>query len=200
MPSVEKGTVRFYEWLTMELAPTILGSKPSTVLSFMDSTYQSTLAIWRQQGCDALKHTLLQFLPLRCCPTLETVLFYRPDALERCIADCQHKCFLRELGYPVDQSLDECLALLCDRFRHSCPHEIGVLLGIPLKDVLGFMEKTELKLTYRKEWCVYGNPDISLTAMQKFAEDKLLVSNLIANGVNPYEIMCGRVCELRHSA
>jgi hypothetical protein len=187
----KQDTDQFIEWLATELAPTILGSKPATVLSFRDSTYLAMLAIWRQHGCEVLRNTLVQFLPLRCGSNLETVLFYREDALRQCIADDQHKCFLSELGYPVDAGVDECLALLCERFRHSCPHEVGVLLGIPLKDVLGFMDRTNLQLTCRKEWCIYGNPDASLAAMGKFAGDKSFVSCLIAGGANPYEILCG---------
>lgn len=188
----KQDTDRFIEWLATELAPTIIGSKPATVLSFRDSAFQAALTIWRQHGCDALKKTLVQFLPLRYGPNLETVLFYQTDALQQCITDDQHKSFLRELGYPVDESLDICLALLRERFSHSCPHEVGVLLGIPLKDVLGFMDRTDLPLTCRKEWCVYGNPDASLAAMGRFADDKSYVSYLIARGVSPYAILCGR--------
>ncbi|MDF2500493.1 MAG: hypothetical protein K0Q77_1207 [Anaerosporomusa subterranea] len=187
-----KDTDRFIEWLATELAPTILGSKPATVLSFRNSAYLAALAIWRQHGREVLKNTLVQFLPLRYGPNLETVLFYRTDTLQQCITDDQHKCFLRELGYPVDESVDKCLALLRERFNHSCPHEVGVLLGIPLKDVLGFMDRADLPLTCRKEWCIYGNPDASLAAMGKFAGDKSFVSCLIARGANPYEILCGR--------
>lgn len=189
----ESASCSFLDWLATELAPTILGNKPATVLSFVDCTYQATLANWRQYGCKAIENTLIQFLTLRNRPNLETVLFYRADALKRCIMDEHHKCFLVELGYPVDESLDECLALLCERFRHKCPHEVGVLLGIPLKDVLGFMDKTDLQLTCRREWCVYGNPDASLAAMEKFASDKALVSCMIERGVKPYEIMCGKL-------
>lgn len=188
----ERDTSSFVDWLTTELAPTILGNKPATVLSFMDSTYQATLSIWRQYGGEVFQNTLIQFLPLRTGSNLETVLFYRTDTLRRCIMDEHHKCFLLELGYPVDKSLEECLALLCERFRHKCPHEVGLMLGIPLKDVLGFMDKTDLQLTCRKEWCVYGNPAVSLAAMEQFASDKSLVSCLISRGVSPYEIMRGK--------
>lgn len=187
----DSASCKFIDWLTAELAPTIMGSKPATVLSFMDTRYQASLAIWRQSGCEALKNTLIQFLPLRSGPNLETVLFYREDALRSCITNEYHRQFLLELGYPVDKSLDECLSLLCERFSCSCPHEVGILLGIPLKDVLGFMAKSDLQLTCRKEWCIYGDPDMSFAAMERFASDKSFVSCMLASGVNAYDIMCG---------
>lgn len=187
-----KDSGQFLEWLTTELAPTIRGSKPATILTFMNSTYQATLTIWRQYGSKVLRNSTVQFMPLRCSPKLETVLFYRADAMNQCIIDKHHSDFLSGLGYPVEEGVEACIALLCQRFRHSCPHEIGILLGIPLKDVLGFMEKTNLPLTCRREWCIYGNPDVSLAAMGRFADDKNYVSCLIADGVSPYDIMCSR--------
>ena len=180
----------FIEWLTIELAPTILGSKPATVLSFMNSSYQAALTIWQQQGCEMLKDSLVQFTRLRCKPNLQTVLFYRKDVLERCVD--YHNCFLKELGYPVDESVDQCLALLHERFKESCPHEIGILLGIPLKDVLGFMELSGSQLTCRKEWCIYGNPAESFVAMERFAADKAFVSCLLSKGITPAEIILPR--------
>lgn len=182
---------RFIEWLAMELAPTLLGSKPATVLTFRDSTHQAALAVWRQCGCAIFRNALLRCLTLRCSANRETVLFYRPDVLQQCIAADEHRHFLEGLGYPVSQGADACLALLCERFSRSCPHEVGVLLGIPLKDVLGFMDRSSLPLTCRKEWCVYGDPAISLAAMGKFAGDKVFVSCLLAEGTNPYDILCG---------
>ncbi|MDU4962376.1 MAG: DUF3793 family protein [Sporomusaceae bacterium] len=182
---------RFVEWLALELAPTLSGNKPATVLTFRDSTYQAALTLWRQYDYFAFGGTLLRFLTLRGDADVETVLFYRTDALSRCIANAEHRRFLQELGYPVDAGVDACLALLRQRFSQSCPHEVGVLLGIPLKDVLGFMAKSDLPLTCRKEWCVYGNPDSSLAAMGRFADDKALVSCLIAGGMSPYIILQG---------
>ena len=192
--------VCFMKWLTTELAPTLLGNKPATVLSLMNSTYQATLTMWRNHGRDALTHSRLRFLTLRTGPNLETVLFYRPDTLQRCITDKDHQDLLKELGYPVEAGLEHCLDLLRERFRYSCPHEVGILLGIPLKDVLGFMDKADLQLTCRKEWCVYGNPAASLAVMETFAADRSKVSWLIEQGADPYELMNGDHEELREIA
>ncbi len=192
----ERETNRFLEWLTIEIAPTIRGSKPSTLLSLVDTKEQAVLTIWRQHGSQALNNTLVQFLNLRWSPNRETVLFYRPDILEQCITNDHHRWFLKKLGYPVEAGVTACLALLQERFQHCCPHEIGLLLGIPLQDVLGFMAMTDLPQTCRKKWCIYGNPDESLAVIRKFAADRSAVSCLLAEGMTVYEIMCGTVMHI----
>lgn len=187
----EKKANDFLSWLTIELAATICGSKPSTILTLTDTKQQALLTMWKRYGCEVLKNTLVQFIRLRSSPNRETILFYRSDILEKCITNTHHKNFLQRLGYRVDEGIDACLAVLKGRFQDCCPHEMGVLLGIPLKDVLGFMAMTKLPQTCRKEWCIYGNPEVSLAVIQKFADDRSLVSCLLAKGISPYEIMCG---------
>ncbi len=187
----EKKVERFLAWLTIELAATICGSKPSTILTLIDTKQQALLTMWKEHGCKVLDSTLVEFISLRSAENKETILFYRSDVLEKCITNTHHKNFLQSLGYRVNEGVDACLALLKKRFQCCCPHEMGVLLGIPLKDVLGFMAMTNLPQTCRKEWCIYGNQQVSLAVMQKFAEDRSFVTCMLTEGIKPYEIMCG---------
>lgn len=179
-------------WLTTELAATICGSKPSTILTLTDTKQQPLFTLWKQYGSQVLDNTLIECMSLRSYTDKETVLFYRPEMLEKCITNIHHKKFLQHLGYKIDEGLASCLALLKKRFQDCCPHEMGVLLGIPLKDVLGFMSMTNLPQTCRKEWCIYGNPEVSLSIIRKFDEDRSMVSCMLADGITPYEIMCGK--------
>jgi len=195
----EKKIEKFSAWLAIELAATICGSKPSTILTLIDTKQQALLNMWKEHGREVLSNTLVRFISLRSTTNKETILFYRSDVLEKCITNTHHKKFLQHLGYRVEEGVDSCLALLKKRFQCCCPHEMGVLLGIPLKDVLGFMAMTNLPQTCRKEWCIYGNQEVSLAVMQKFAEDRSFVSCMLAEGIKPYEIMCGNF-EMSHIA
>ncbi|HMM19832.1 MAG TPA: DUF3793 family protein [Selenomonadales bacterium] len=194
--SAERKTGQFFEWLSLALAPTLCGSKPSTILSLRDVRHLALLSIWRECGCATLQTTALRFKILRRLPSLETVLFYRSDLLEQCLADDHHRWFLSSQGYPVNEGVESCLAVLQERFRDCCPHEIGLLLGIPLKDVLGFMAMTDLPLTCRGEWCVYGDPAVSLAAMQRFEDDRSSVACLLSSGMSPYEIIREKASDL----
>ena len=187
----EKNQACFFEWLAIALAPTICGSKPSTILSLMDTRCLAAYRLWKKFGREFLDGSLVRYKTLRSSDRQETVLFYRDEILAKCMLHCQHKRFLIRLGYPVEQGVEACLEDLAERFRACCPHEIGILLGIPFKDVLGFMAKSQLPETCRGEWCVYGNPEASLCIMQKFADDRQQVERLLIEGVSPQAIIRG---------
>lgn len=182
----------FAEWLVSSLAPTIVGSKPATILTLADNRYQPLLTMWRNTGEVVLDGAVIQFKILHSAEDKETVLFFRSDKLEQCIGANEHKRFLEKLGYPVEAGLGQCLELLKQRFQFCCPHEIGVLLGIPLKDVLGFMGFTDSSITCRGEWCIYGHPDDSLALMKRYAQDRESVCSLMGQGLTPCQILRGK--------
>ena len=74
--------------------------------------------------------------------------------------------FLQSFGYPLPCSLQTLFAHLEQRLSMASayPHEIGVLLGYPLHDVVGFIEQRECLL--RGHWNVYRHPR---KAMQMFS-------------------------------
>jgi hypothetical protein len=193
LPENSSEVIQFYQWLAVELAPTIQGSKPSTILSLTDSRYQAVLTLWRRCGYAFIEQTMIRFRILRHSPSSEIVLFYRSDAMEKCLQADLHQSFLADCGYPVAEGIEACLILLEQRFQSACPHEIGLLLGIPLKDVLGFMGLSDLPLTCRKEWCIYGDPADSMVRIQQFAEDRSLISRCLVAGINAFDILCGKL-------
>ena len=48
------------------------------------------------------------------------------------------------------------------------PHEIGVFLGYPLQDVIGFIENKGMNSKYTGLWKVYGDRDESMKMFAKF--------------------------------
>lgn len=172
--SIEKFTV----WLALELAPTILGSKPATILTLSDRSDFSLLTLWRHSGPSLLEKTGLQHLVVRKTDTQETVLFYHYTALQRCFFRSCHKRFFTRCGYCC-QNVPDILHELSRRFQYGCPHEIGILLGIPLKDVAGFMEARPTTNTLNAPWKIYGSPEASLRHLRHFNEATCLIKKLL---------------------
>lgn len=69
------------------------------------------------------------------------LLFYRAACLRRHLEQAEVRDLLQAYGYPCDEGLDVCLAHLCLRMQlqKSFPHEIGLFLGYPVADVVGFI-------------------------------------------------------------
>ena len=91
------------QWLATELAATICGNKPSTILTLVDTPYQETLSLWRKHGENLVAGTTIEYITMHWSEGRETILFFQPDALHSCLADSRHKEFLAQLGYPVEK-------------------------------------------------------------------------------------------------
>ena len=73
------------------------------------------------------------------------VYVYRESKLRAVLAQPQVRDFLCKEGYALPQQVDDYAPLLRQLSRRLCceadfPHEIGVFLGYPLYDVMGFIE------------------------------------------------------------
>ena len=59
------------------------------------------------------------------------------------------------------------------------PHEIGIFLGYPLKDVLGFMGYGKYELVEVRNWRIYGDKEISYKVYDNFMRDKAIMKEMI---------------------
>ena len=177
---------QFNKWIVEQLGPVILGAKPAEIMSFPSYNKIDNFEELVEQLFNLSKVIRFKiFYPPNGCMK---ILFYNSKTLDRTLRDFRNHKFLRGLGYSEEINLDIYLDILTDKLKEGdMPHEIGVFLGYPLKDVIGFMGHPSLKLTKVNRWRVYGNPDLSdivceriLTAKREIIEQlKTVDPNLI---------------------
>lgn len=177
----------FGSWLAEQLAATISGHKPATVLGFCNDRHCQWRTLWDTLGPDLLSKSSVHYLVIRENSLRKTVLFFHPGSLRQCLIE--HQSFFCNCGYPVGNGLEDCLRVLKCKFNNNCPHEIGVMLGIPLKDVLGFMEGQQA--TCRGCWLIYGEPEDSFERMRLFDKERQKVASMLRAGMPPESIFAG---------
>ena len=108
---------------------------------------------------------------------------YRPDELERALRDKEIRCFLTTCGY---SRFDAAGALQTLRTHlkdtEAFPHEIGVFLGYPLADVLGFIENCGRNCLACGCWKVYSDLCFALQSFRRFEKCKTVYQRLFAQG------------------
>ena len=94
------------------------------------------------------------------------VYVYRESRLTAVLADEKVQSFLRQEGYRLPEAGEapDVGNMLTQLSRKLCcsaefPHEIGVFLGYPLGDVVGFIENRGKNFTCCGCWKSYGDPD-----------------------------------------
>ncbi|MBR1921369.1 MAG: DUF3793 family protein [Kiritimatiellae bacterium] len=111
----------------------------------------------------------LDYVELKVEERSSLVLFYNPAVLEATLGERRSRRWLARLGYPADGTMDDWLAVLCRRAK-TCvvPHEVGVFIGYPLKDVAGFMRRIPATPLHGGAWRVYGRADESVRRMRRY--------------------------------
>lgn len=181
----------FSKWLTVELAPTIYGEKPATLLNLMNTTKFPMKTLWLAHGQGLLANSHIKWLLLKEDDDSIKILFYHVELLSQFVTEYHNRCFLEMFGYHDGMGLQELLEHFKERFQSICPHEMGILLGIPLKDVRGFMGIGDECHTCQGMWKVYGDPTSSLGVMQRMDEAKSQVADWMMAGQAIVDIVGG---------
>lgn len=142
--------------LVRQCAPTLAGLKPGSMFSISTSegTYQK-VGQWNER-----LHSLeLSVRILLKRPSSMIVYVYRKKHLEGILSDCGCQQFLAQAGYEK-LDLDSALEHLTYRLQSQpeFPHEVGVFLGYPLRDVIGFIENRGQNFTCCGFWKSYSDP------------------------------------------
>ena len=182
------------KYLTVKLAPVLLKLKPASLLPLYNCRnfgWENHYDLWREQKEDITGELGISFKELKDTPGGKPVLFYNPEALFDTITRSENSAYLERFGYSSCSAVEDYLELLKRRFcaaegnRLSFPHEIGVFLGYPLKDVKGFIEGGKAVPTERGLWLVFGKPEESMQLMQIHKKAEKVFVRFMENRRNP---------------
>ena len=108
------------------------------------------------------------------------VLFINEKSMEKVLSNKKCVNFLKFVGYPYEYKLSAYMNELVVRLQsEEFPHEIGIFLGYPLKDVLGFMGYGKYELVEVRNWRIYGDKEISYKVYDNFMRDKAIMKEMI---------------------
>lgn len=147
--------------ITYAISPTISGYKPSTIIT-ISNKYKSMYDLWSKYGSEYLNEINLNVYEIKSEPNLKILMFYNEKLLSKTIFEEDNIKFLMKFGYSSSMSLNECLNLLKLRYLEcACPHEIGIFLGIPIKDVEDFINYNGSGCIYCGYWKVYHDSKVA---------------------------------------
>ena len=95
---------------------------------------------------------------------------------------------LKQYGYPAASDPTILIDVLISRFRYSgsFPHEVGIFIGYPAKDVIGFIEKGSRTLIYQGMWAVFGETGESLFLMNLYRQMERVAKNMLDISDDPH--------------
>ncbi|MCP3966745.1 MAG: DUF3793 family protein [Lentisphaerae bacterium] len=172
---------KFLRFNGRRFAPVLSGVKPSLLLHVRNSQTRPERRCydllsqhdWRIGDVTGLEHLILSDNGKGL-----QILFFNCEAIETVLRDRRCRLFLSHFGYSREfVSVDTDLKLLADRFAEdeNFPHEIGIFLGYPLKDVAAFIYRPSATRNLPgARWRVYGRHNESLALMRLFEQAECL--------------------------
>lgn len=152
-------------------APTFFSNKPSTLITF-NRFGINLYEIWKLYQKDIHSNLNCKYIELYDNGERCTVLFYNEESLINTTYIKNNMSFLQKYGYKEDMNINGILNFLRSRYQNSCPHEIGIFLGIPLEDVVEFIYGEKNDYLLYGYWKVYHNVDAARKVFSLYDEAK----------------------------
>lgn len=180
-------------FLALEGAEIIAGVKPGNLVNVTNRLRpcgRNPYPLWHAYGAEVLAGTGLEGLVLRDRGDALLLYLYRPDLVQALLLRPPVSTILRDCGYPEPTDLASTLAHLRERMAgETFPHEIGVFLGYPLKDVLAFMGRIRLPFACQGPWKIYGRPEQSLELADRYRHCRCRMATRLQECADPAECL-----------
>lgn len=175
-------------FIALEAAEVIAGVKPSALISIPNrplSCGRNLFTLWHKYAVTILGHTDVSAYHLKDQADAILVLFYRTEPFKTYLQRRDISTLLGKAGYSGPFTPDHAISQLAARFTSAeFPHEIGLFLGYPIKDVMAFMGWITLPFACQGPWKMYGNPQQSLSLAERFHECRRHMARLLGSSAN----------------
>lgn len=174
--------------LALQCAPLLTGIKPSNLLTLRGHSTAEVEEMFR--GTDIRVQML--------CVTRRQIvlLLYREAELLAYLGQSKVAEAMVVFGYPARnlERIFERLAVRYQRYmsdRKTFPHELGLLLGYPVADVIGFVENDGQNYLYSGYWKVYENVQAAKDTFERYTQAKERMIHMVSAGTEIRAILAG---------
>ncbi|MBV7275264.1 DUF3793 family protein [Clostridiaceae bacterium UIB06] len=177
------------------IAPTLISGKPACIITLND--YERNLnLLWKRYRKDFIDICELSIYEMREQFGSKTLFIYDEKIISEIIHQEENIRFLEKLGYNRSLSIEKMLEILGEKYKYFCPHEMGIFLGFPVKDVICFMEYPYRKCLLSGYWKVYNDIDFAMKKFVEYDTSKNMVINSILDGELPSLVIKNTIKQL----
>lgn len=175
--------------LAFHSAPSMLGIKPSCLFSLDKNSMDVTENVSRFNRKAAGKN--LKITVLCECRKRQLLLVYNRELLEKHIFSPDVQSLFRRFGYGEDLSFDEYIDRLAHRISQNgnFPHEVGLFLGYPTEDVVGFIENKGERYLMCGYWKVYSDEDRAKRTFSNYNKCRKYLCGRLEEGDDIYKAL-----------
>lgn len=179
----------FEQKLAFHTAPALLGIKSANLFSISSEDFDINTNT--KLFNDKANSKGLEMKVLCNCGKRALILLYSRKLLTQQLADPERKAILSTFGYDVSATLEQYLEKLSSRIYNNrdFPHEIGLFLGYPTEDVIGFIENKGGNFKLCGYWKVYGNVEKAQRTFENYNKCRNFLCKKLSQGNNIYQAL-----------
>lgn len=170
-----------------QCAPVMAGLKPANLFRWVEpdaGAMRRTVEAWQT---DLLPRGVRIEILKACAVTSAYLIYvYRENRLRDILQQTDVQAYLAQTGYPrgiLRRQLDHLSRRLCTEAEF--PHEIGIFLGYPLEDVIGFVRHKGKNYTCKGYWKAYGDPEAARARFASYRRCTDIYLRCYRNGFTP---------------
>lgn len=175
--------------LGFHCTPALAGIKCANLLSISHNSYSDLDDKLEQLNAHFNSRSI--FIKRLCvCQKRILVLVYGKRLLEETIYQKENRDLLYQENYPLEEGLDAVLEHLARKLQaqDQFPHEIGIFLGYPLADVVGFLKNNGKNYKLSGYWKVYGDEGNAKILFEKYTRCRNNICRRIDEGMSLNQI------------
>jgi hypothetical protein len=180
-------------YLVLESAEVLEGTKPANLVNVVNRRRpcgRNLYLLWKKHGTGLIRKGVPAVMEMVDRDNSLLLFIYNPVGLAALLARKSARVILKRAGYPDPANLEKSLEELKSRLNGGdFPHEIGVFLGYPLKDVVGFMGWARFPFTCQGPWKIYGEPWESIRLAKAHRRCRCLAAHLLRRSVDPLQCL-----------
>lgn len=178
----------FESMLIYHCAPTLSGLKSANMINLKKG---DILNIHEKISNFNTVSKLIKIKILCECEQKVLILVYNKKMLHNELCQKKYKCILKKFNYSYNLGLNAMLEQLSQKIKsnNDFPHEIGIFLGYPIEDVIGFIRFKGAKFKISGYWKVYGDENKAKYLFDSYTNCKNNLCFEYNNGKSFYDLI-----------
>lgn len=172
--------------LALQCAPLLTGIKISNLLIVNKANKESVIEMFQD--------TALSYYVFYESEQKVTFYLYEEAAVSSYLQETTVREAMKQLGCEASE-LETILQDISVKYQSymksegAFPHELGLLLGYPAEDVVGFIVNEGKNYLYTGYWKVYANVHETVHLFEQFKQAKEKVIRMVAKGISIHHIL-----------
>lgn len=174
--------------------PALAGIKPSNMICIKKHKLPLFNTILQTYNNSMNKHDIY-FSIINETETSYLLLVYRKNKMNEYLSRSESREILLSEGYPHTGDVNTLIDHLKERFekKGSPPDEIGLFLGYPVGDVIGFKTHKGKNYLVSKYWKVYSNAKDTEKLFDRYDKCKMALCQRISKGFSVMDMFTKKI-------